>query len=938
MGDKLKVAFLGLTDKGKERLARRRDERAERATSDLDAVRTTLASIPNATPAKAGLAVELELNSAAVRAAKKREAKDGYKALAGLCDAVEDLRRRTDTAAGTVKEQPSLFQLIDLNLNAVRRAALMTPDETAATVTLQALDPLEAERRALNGPVDPIPKKARSEKLLEQALTLRDLAEKSLETIARPDTPRAKSREVLGAMSDVEGLDGILDPERTDPRGRRNAAQESAARLNVFDAQFVHTGTDKAATIENESMRAAAVIRAAAMQQAQTRNDPKLAHRLGALMIDEYGPDLKMSEDTAKLTKALVMDDPVEKLLTGKIRPEDAVERIRDQAAVGGVSPPEMLRMLRNQFEMRMASLDPGSDVEFGALGSDTSLKGDKQAFVLRDLEGEVDPELFKGAELFAGGSPAFKNGNLKYAGRGKELMDAIEHVIDAWETELGDSPPDALGAQEPSFSGKGKPKQPPTLGLGSAKGGTTPGITPETLAAAANLSPAAERKAVKALDPKTGKVVERDLEAAPYLAAPGLGQEHAVRGPLANGDDRAARHGAMDEREYAHLRMLQRADEEDRDRKVDYKGQQLTPEEVVRAYMAQAYTMTATQVDDMLSKVAAAFANVPLTITFTAESMFGSKKSAPTHGTEYVSDVVYTRGQEAATDLVGRGNNIGIAPSITLLDMKIAEKEAEVAELKLLLSENDLKGEPTKPLEKAVGKAEQTLAKLRKKQTAGEEADAKVGTTGGGGGDGWKNERGVNYQRWRSDKDRREGRLDERMLTGNAQTFGAVNPSFEHTQGSAAGGEMDGTNYYGNAHFLLADQVRGRAAFSVRGGGISVGGGKSSVQRTDLMMMLYDMVVGGGKNQAFIDAIALLAKGGAKALATTTDWEIHIYGGFDMTKDATAIFLSSKVQEPVRGRIERFAKKNGLSVENSMPDGKDVVAMGRPAAQELTP
>jgi hypothetical protein len=963
MGDKLKAAFLGLTDKGKESLGRSRDARAQQAFQDIAAARKKLTEIPNGHPQKEILAGEVESQDAMVKATLKRPVGDAFKALAPLCDKAHDLLVRVNAAADSANDKDKQFQLVDLNLAAIRRAALKTPNEKAAATTLSLLDPLEKRRAALNKLPRPDDLATKLDDLLQDAVKLLKTAREGIDTEPDPGSAREESRAVLGTMADIDGLDGILDPDLMDMRGRRNAAEESAARLNVFDEHFKNPGTDDAAQIENESMRTAAVIRAAAQQQARTRNDPTMSHRLGSLMVDEYGPDLKMSDETKALTKALVMDDPIEKLLTGKIRAEDAVQRIRDQAAVGGVKPSDMLRMLRNQFEMKMGSLDMTTDVENVELGNDsvekTSPGGRKsnetQAFVLQDLQGEIDPAFVTGNDMFGANGPTFQGNTLKYEGRGAAIMDALTKVLAAWDAKEV-AVPDKLGAQEPTFSGKGKTPELPKPVTGNVPL-TSGGITPEMLAkGASGLTRAGDRKTINALNRKTDEVVEKDLTATPYVTAPGLGQNHSVTGPLDNPEgrkpedraksERDALHGALDGREYAHLRMLQRADEEDKKVKSDYKGQQLTPEEVVRKYMADTYGMTANQVDEMLKKVAEAFETVPLTITFTAESMFSSKKDAPSHGTEYVSDVVYTRGREDASTLIGRGDNIGIDSSDTMIEVKQQQIDALQGILKDLNKTKDEEDDVDKikaleerieAQERALKKAQAELVKLQKKKQKGPqgEQDPKIGVTGGGGGDGWKNDRGVNYQRWRPDKDRREGRLDEGMLLDNAQTFGAVNPSFDKTQGSSSD-TMDGTNYYGNAHFLLRDTVRGRAAYSVRGAGISVGGGKSAVQRTDLMMMLYDMIKGGGSNLRYIDAIALLAKGGAKALTTATDWEIHIYGGFDMTKDAEAIYLSSKVEEPVRGRIARFAGKNGIKLSTSIPDGKAVISQGNPVKQEL--
>ena len=125
--------------------------------------------------------------------------------------------------------------------------------------------------------------------------------------------------------------------------------------------------------------------------------------------------------------------------------------------------------------------------------------------------------------------------------------------------------------------------------------------------------------------------------------------------------------------------------------------------------------------------------------------------------------------------------------------------------------------------------------------------------------------------------------------------------------------------------------------AYCVRGSSISVGGGKSAVQRTDLIMMLYDMVKGGGSNLKYIDSIALLGAGSGEVMATQTDWEIHIYGGFDMTRDAQAIYLSSKVVDPFRQRIVNFARTNSIAVVGVPPGGIATLGSGEPVRKEIS-
>jgi hypothetical protein len=344
-----------------------------------------------------------------------------------------------------------------------------------------------------------------------------------------------------------------------------------------------------------------------------------------------------------------------------------------------------------------------------------------------------------------------------------------------------------------------------------------------------------------------------------------------------------AGREGAMNERQYAHLRMLDRWDQEEKERFLAEKGE--TVEAYVTRMLAKLLKIDANAAKQALDKAFRNVERVPLTITFRAESLFSDvAKDEPAHGTAYVSEVVYSRKDVDMKDLIGRGDE-------------------------------------------ADGKVAVTGGMKTQKGKDGKEGDA-----------AWVSGRGKNYMRWRTDKDDREARQD-RLPFKDQQIFGAANPNWDKTKGAVykdtekpdgkvdpAKGVAVGANYYGNAHFLLKDAVRKRVAYVVRGMGISEGGGKTSFQRKDFMMLFHDMIMGGGANIRYL--LALLTVDSNDYVNTANAWEFHLYGGFDIRTDAQEIHLADVVDPEARKRIERFAATHGIKVAGGL-QGVAVVHSG---------
>ena len=105
-------------------------------------------------------------------------------------------------------------------------------------------------------------------------------------------------------------------------------------------------------------------------------------------------------------------------------------------------------------------------------------------------------------------------------------------------------------------------------------------------------------------------------------------------------------------------------------------------------------------------------------------------------------------------------------------------------------------------------------------------------------------------------------------------------------------------------------------------------------------MMLFHDMLKPEKEdtNVKYLDALLLLAKKKSTTIETGLDWEIHLYGGFDIRKDAKAIYLKPDLDKAVLGRIQRFTSKYGVDCKDygSKPSGVVVQSEVQPKQYDL--
>ncbi len=184
---------------------------------------------------------------------------------------------------------------------------------------------------------------------------------------------------------------------------------------------------------------------------------------------------------------------------------------------------------------------------------------------------------------------------------------------------------------------------------------------------------------------------------------------------------------------------------------------------------------------------------------------------------------------------------------------------------------------------------------------------------------------RGRNYVRWRAEKDERETGMHS-LPHADKPTFAAVNPTFDATMGASmnkatrdkdgyAEGANHGTNYYGDFHMKLNQNVRSRATLIARGSKNKEG---RRVERVDLKLLLADLMRIGDWD--YVDSFVQLAKGFNERLLTTMNLEIHIYGNVDLGRDVTDMYLQPAAFAATDGagkRAKDFAHANGIAAHD---------------------
>jgi hypothetical protein len=217
-------------------------------------------------------------------------------------------------------------------------------------------------------------------------------------------------RKELNANEIVSGLETIpfvkarLDEKLDLGRGaqRDKDAQPIRTQVAAVLAQYETNlkGGDKTT---NHAMMLAAVLEAVARAVAVNKlNDPALTPLLSVKLLELYRSEITSSlhemdnaGDALHLAQALVADDPVALFMHGELHIEEAAHRVRQMAFIAGKDPATMFKLLRQKFEIQMATLSK-TGVEKSKDKSDT--------YSVREATGEISSEYF--SRLFATDTP----------------------------------------------------------------------------------------------------------------------------------------------------------------------------------------------------------------------------------------------------------------------------------------------------------------------------------------------------------------------------------------------------------------------------------------------------------------------------------------------------------------------------------------------------
>jgi hypothetical protein len=97
-------------------------------------------------------------------------------------------------------------------------------------------------------------------------------------------------------------------------------------------------------------------------------NDPALTPLLTTKLIELYRPQIMKSlkkmdgaDEALELATALTADDPVTLYMHRELRLYEAARRIRQMASLGGKTPEATFDLLRQRFELELATLDPAN-------------------------------------------------------------------------------------------------------------------------------------------------------------------------------------------------------------------------------------------------------------------------------------------------------------------------------------------------------------------------------------------------------------------------------------------------------------------------------------------------------------------------------------------------------------------------------------------------
>jgi DNA-binding protein Fis len=212
--------------------------------------------------------------------------------------------------------------------------------------------------------------------------------------------------EVLAGLDTIPFIKARLDQKLNLGRGeqRDKDAQDMRSQVQQVLNQY-ETNLKGADKTSNHAMLLAAVLEAVARVIAVNQlNDPALTPLLSVRLLEFYRPEITASlnqmddaGDVLQLTESLIADDPVALYMHGELHIDEAARRVRQMGFLAGKRPADMMKLLRQRFEMQMGALTKAGV----AKSQDAS-----GSYSVREATGEISSAYYD--KLFASDTPAW--------------------------------------------------------------------------------------------------------------------------------------------------------------------------------------------------------------------------------------------------------------------------------------------------------------------------------------------------------------------------------------------------------------------------------------------------------------------------------------------------------------------------------------------------
>ena len=520
--------------------------------------------------------------------------------------------------AGRAEKREAAFKELEaflgpISKNAFQSAGIVKGQALKGSQVARALDFVQS--KSLNSLVaDP--------KALIHNTKIRDLEQQ----LARATPGSSKATGLQGEIDQLKKftvqshVDRVTDTYTKQFAGKHDASTQKAMKL----AFTMKTLSHKIATGDLNNGRA----RTALSEQLFRAHGPELAKTHGKQEI--------------QLARLLSGNDVLMSVATGKLKKEDAVLQVRIMAEKAGVSPNDMLKLMRAAFDAEIGSFDP-AELQAAGLEKDSQSQGNF-SFKEIPLAGDLLPGTYD--RIVKDPSDRFGADGLKLADATQNAFDALATAVDQWGDATG------LQSIEDLVLAKDDGTHELTRGPGPKSAPVPDESAPPKLSKKEQGAFDKTMEAIRGFDRTTLAKPEREV------ALPGTRglteRQHAL---LKDVHQREAGYVTPEGTKVPPLRDIP-----------DATG--VSPKNQVLDLFKTRYGLDQAQAQKLLAKTEQWFQSAPLTITFFGNDNFG-KGPTPAFGTGYIAaQEIGTKelGGEQLSELVGgKGSEDGLnAPSVT--------------------------------------------------------------------------------------------------------------------------------------------------------------------------------------------------------------------------------------------------------------------------------